>query len=180
MAKKQSSNRWLYYVIGTLVLVVVLLFVARSQGWIGQGREIEVELAEASTESITEKVSASGMVQPVVEVKLSPEVSGELIELNVEEGDSVVQDEVLAKIRPDNFIAARNQAEASLNQQKANQLSAKASLSRAEATFQQARLNYERQKKLYEQKVISDADMEQAEQSYTVAENDLKSAQQNV
>ncbi len=180
MAKKKSSNNWLYYVIGALVLVVILLFVGRSAGWIGQGREIEVELAEASMASITEKVSASGMVQPVVEVKLSPEVSGELIELNIEEGDSVVQDQVLAKIRPDNFIAARNQAQASLNQQRANEMSARASLSRAQATFERAKLDYERQKKLYEDKVISDADMELATQNYTVAENDLKSARQNV
>jgi HlyD family secretion protein len=139
-----------------------------------------VELAKAENTSITEKVSASGMVQPVIEVNLSPEVSGELIELNVEEGDSVVQDQVLAKVRPDNFIQAQNQAEASLNQQIANQKSAQASLSRAEATFERTKLNYARQKNLYEQKVISDADMELAEQNYIVAQKDLESARQSV
>ncbi len=180
MAKKKSSNRWLYYVIGALVLIVILLFVGRSQGWIGQAKEIEVEMAKASREAIVEKVSASGMVQPVVEVKLSPEVSGELIELNVEEGDSVVENFVLAKIRPDNFIAARDQAQASLNQQKANQMSSQAALSRAEATFQRAKLDYERQKKLYEEKVISDSDWELVQQNIVVAENDLKSARQNL
>ncbi len=180
MAKKKSSNRWLYYVIGALVLIVILLFVGRSQGWIGQAKEIEVEMAKASREAIVEKVSASGMVQPVVEVKLSPEVSGELIELNVEEGDSVVENFVLAKIRPDNFIAARDQAQASLNQQKANQMSSQAALSRAEATFQRAKLDYERQKKLYEEKVISDSDWELVQQNFVVAENDLKSARQNL
>ncbi|MCA6074594.1 efflux RND transporter periplasmic adaptor subunit [Fulvivirga sedimenti] len=180
MAKKKSSNRWLYYVIGALVLIVVLLFVGRSQGWIGKAKEIEVEMAKATRQSIVEKVSASGMVQPVVEVKLSPEVSGELIELNVEEGDSVVENFVLAKIRPDNFIAARDQAQAALNQQKANLMSSQASLSRAQATYQRAKQDYDRQKKLYDEKVISESDWELAQQNIIVAENDLKSARQNV
>ncbi len=180
MAKKRNSNKWLYYVLGVLLLLIVFLFVARSQGWIGAKRTLEVELTEARKVSITETVSASGMVQPVIEVKLSPEVSGELIELNVEEGDSVVEGQMLAKVRPDNFIAALEQAQASLNQQKANQLSSQAALARAEATFQRAELEYNRQKKLYQEKVISDAEWELAQQNYQIAQNDLKSARQSV
>ena len=180
MAKKKSSNRWLIYTIIILVVVVAGLVIARNAGLIGKSKELTVELAKAETNSITEKVSASGMVQPVIEVNLSPEVSGELIELNVEEGDSVMQGEILAKIRPDNFVQAENQAEASLNQQIANQKSAQAALSRAEATFERTKLNYDRQKKLYEEKVISDADMELAQQNYVVAQKDLESAKQSV
>lgn len=180
MAKKKSSNRWIIYTIVALVVIVGVLIGARSAGLIGQTKELSVELAKAGSNSITEKVSASGMVQPVVEVNLSPEVSGELIVLNVEEGDSVVMGQELAKVRPDNFVQARNQAEASLNQQIANQKSAQAALSRSEATFERVKLNFERQKTLHAEQVISDADMELATQNYKVAEKDLESAKQSV
>ncbi|GAA0189686.1 efflux RND transporter periplasmic adaptor subunit [Fulvivirga kasyanovii] len=180
MAKKRRSNKWLYWLIGAFGLLVVILIVGKSAGWIGKPNEIEVEVAEAKQVSITEKVSASGMVQPVVEVKLSPEVSGELIELNVEEGDSVQANEVLAKVRPDNFVAAVEQSRASLNQQRANLASSEASLERAKATFIRAEQEYERQKKLFDQNVISSAEWEQAQQNFAVAKNDLKSAEKSV
>ena len=180
MAKKKKTNKWLYYLIGGFILLIVFLIVGKSAGWIGKPNDIKVTLAEAKRVSITEKVSASGMVQPVVEVKLSPEVSGELIELAVEEGDSVKQGQLLAKVRPDNFIAALEQAQASLNTQKANRASSAAALSRAKATFQRARLDYDRQKKLWDEKVISEADWQLAEQNYEVAKNDLKSAEESL
>ncbi|ELR73481.1 Macrolide-specific efflux protein MacA [Fulvivirga imtechensis AK7] len=180
MAKKRRSNKWLYWVIGAFGVLVVFLIVGKSAGWIGNPKEMEVEIASAKRISITEKVSASGMVQPVVEVKLSPEVSGELIELNVEEGDSVKVNEVLAKVRPDNFIASKAQAEAALNQQRANLASSEASLARAEATFQRANQEFKRQEQLYKEKVISEAEWEQAQQNFAVAKNDLKSAEKSV
>jgi HlyD family secretion protein len=180
MAKKRSSNKWLYGILGVVLILIIFIIVARSAGWIGTKRTLEVEVAEAKKVSITEKVSASGMVQPVVEVKLSPEVSGELIELNVEEGDSVVEGAILAKIRPDNFVAAVEQSEAALNQQIANKLSADAALARAKATFLRAQQEYDRQKKLHEEKVISESEWEIAQQNYNIAQNDLKSAEQSL
>ena len=180
MAKKQKSNKWIYYLIGGFVLIIVLLMVGKSAGIIGKKRDVIVKLAEASKVSITEKVSASGQVQPVVEVKLSPEVSGEVIELLVEEGDSVSEGVILAKIRPDNFISARNQSQALLDQQRANLLSSKAAYSRAEATFKRSELDYKRQQKLYQDSVISLADWQLAEQNFEIAKNDLKSADQSV
>lgn len=180
MAKKKKSNKWLYWLIGSFVVLIIFLMVGKSAGWIGQTNELEVELAKVKKTSITEKVSASGMVQPVVEVKLSPEVSGELIELNVEEGDSVRADEVLAKVRPDNFIASREQAKAALNQQRANLAASEAALERAKATMIRARQEFERQEKLKEQNVISDAEWEQAQQNFAIAQNDLKSAEKSV
>lgn len=180
MAKKRKSNKWLYYLIGAAVVLVVFLVIGKSAGWIGKAKEMEVELASVKKVSITEKVSASGMVQPVVEVKLSPEVSGELIELNVEEGDPVKEGDILAKVRPDNFEAAVQQSEASLNQQKANLASSEASLARAKATFQRAKQDYDRQEKLWGERVISEADWQLAQQNYAVAESDLKSAEKSV
>ncbi len=180
MAKKQKSNKWLYYLIGGVILLIVFVVVGKSAGWIGKTKSIEVELTEVKRVSITEKVSASGMVQPVIEVNLSPEVSGELIELNVEEGDAVNEGDILAKVRPDNFVAAVEQSRASLNQQKANLASSKASLARAKATFTRAEQDYQRQKKLYDEKVISEAEWQLAQQNYEVAKNDLTSAKESV
>ncbi len=180
MAKKKKSNKWLYYLIGGFIVIILFLVVGKSAGWIGQPNKTKVVIAEVKKVSITEKVSASGTVQPVVEVKLSPELSGELIELAVEEGDSVQQGAMLAKIRPDNFVSAYEQAQASLNTQRANQASSEAALSRARATYQRAKQDYDRQKKLWDEKVISEADWQLAQQNFEVAKNDLKSAEKSL
>lgn len=181
MAKqKKKSNKLVYYLIGGLIVVILFLVVGKSQGWIGKSKEIEVELVKAKKVSITEKVSASGTVQPVTEVKLAPEVSGEIIELNVEDGDSVRSGQVLVKIRPETWLSQLERSEAALNQQRANVESSKASLSRAEANFTRAEQDYKRQEKLWNEKVISEADWQLAQQNYKVATNDLTSAKQSL
>jgi len=141
---------------------------------------MEVEFSTASYKTIIEKVSASGTIQPEVEVKLSPDVAGEIIELNVEEGDSVKIGDRLIKIRPDNWQSALDRTLANLNQQKANQADAKARFERAKATYDRAKLEYERQKKLYDEKVISDSDWELSLSNYKISESDLNSAGESV
>lgn len=181
MAKqKRKSNKLIYLLIGAVLIIIVFIAVGKSQGWIGKGKEIEVELAKVKRTSITEKVSASGTVQPVTEVKLAPEVSGEIIELNVEDGDSVQLGEVLVKIRPDVWLSQLQRSEATLNQQKANVESANASLSRAQATFIRSEQEYNRQKKLWDEKVISEAEWQLAQQNFKIAKNDLESARQSL
>jgi len=181
MAKqKKKSNKLLYIIIGAVAFLILLLVVGRSQGWIGKAKTIEVELAKAKKTSITEKVSASGTVQPVIEVKLAPEVSGEIIELNVEDGDSVRLGDVLVKIRPDVWRSQLERSEAGLNQQRANVESTRANLSRAEATYMRAEQDYKRQEKLWNEKVISESDWQLAQQNFKIAANDLKSAQQSL
>ncbi len=182
MAKQQKkkSNKFLYWGIGTLVILILFLIVGKSAGWIGKSHDLEVEFTKSKNASITEKVSASGTVQPVIEVKLAPEVSGEIISLNVEDGDSVLAGDVLVKIRPDVWKSQLERTEASLSQQKANLESSRASLSRAEATYTRAEQDYKRQEKLWEQKVISEADWQLAQQNYKVAQNDLKAATQTL
>ena len=160
--------------------MIIFLVVGKSQGWIGKGKEIEVDLVKAKKVSITEKVSASGTVQPVTEVKLAPEVSGEIIELNIEDGDSVRAGEVLVKIRPEVWLSQLERSEAALNQQRANVESSRASLSRAEANFTRAEQDYKRQEKLWNEKVISEADWQLSQQNYKVASNDLTSARQSL
>ncbi|MBN7816137.1 efflux RND transporter periplasmic adaptor subunit [Algoriphagus pacificus] len=179
MANKKS-NKLLYYLLGAVGLIIVFAIIGRAAGWVGGAKEIEVEFATAKRTQIIEKVSASGEIQPEVEVKLSPDVAGEIIELNVVEGDSVAEGKLLVKIRPDNFISALDRSKANLNQQMANLSQAKASLQRSEAQFTQAELNFNRQKTLYEQKAISQADFETAQANYITAQKDLEAAKQSV
>jgi HlyD family secretion protein len=177
---KKKSNKILYWGIGALVFLIIFLIIGKSAGWIGKSRELEVELTKSKKASITEKVSASGTVQPVVEVKLAPEVSGEIIDLKVQDGDSVKLGDVLVKIRPDVWVSQLERSEASLSQQKANLESSRAALARSEATFTRAEQDYKRQEKLWKEKVISESDWQLAQQNYKVAQNDLKSAQQTL
>jgi HlyD family secretion protein len=171
--KKKKSNKviWILLAVFT-VLLVVAVFVQKNKK-----KETEVDLATPVRTTITEKISASGMVQPVTEVKLTPDVAGEIILLEVEEGDSVVEGQLLVKIRPDNYISFLERAEASLNTQKANLASSRASLARAEATHERAKLELDRNEKLFNQNVISSSEWELAQQNYKVTSNDLKSAE---
>lgn len=160
--------------------MILLVVVGKSAGWIGGEKETEVEITEAKKATIVEKVSASGVVQPEIEIKLSPDVAGEIIELNVQEGDSVKMNDLLVKIRPDNFISALDRSRANLNQQMANLAQSRSALKRSEAQFNRANLEFERNQKLYEDKVISDSDFEQARADFLTSENDLEAAKQNV
>jgi HlyD family secretion protein len=179
MANKKS-NKLLYYLLGGIIVLIIFAVIARKAGWVGGVKELEVEIAKAGRTQIIEKVSASGEIQPEVEVKLSPDVAGEIIELNIKEGDSVALGKLLVKIRPDNFISALDRTKANLNQQLANLAQARASLQRSEAQFTQAGQNFDRQKVLYQQKVISLADYETAQANYITSQKDLEAAKQNV
>src|SRR5690554_2518 len=179
MAKKKS-NKLIYILLGILVFLILFVIIGQSAGWIGGEKPKEVEASLAKKETIIEKVSASGVVQPETEVKLSPDVAGEIIELNVNEGDSVKLNDLLVKIRPDNFISALDRSRANLNQQKANLAQAEATLKRSEAQFTRSELDYKRNEKLYEDKVISDSDFEQARADFLTIQNDLEAARQTV
>jgi len=178
MAKK--SNKVLYILFGVVGLLVVGVVIAKYTGLLDKRNQIEVSLSESKINSITETVSASGSIQPEIEVKISPDVPGEIIELHVDEGDSVSVKDLLIKIRPDNFQSALERSMANLNQQKANLASARARLSQAQSEFTRAEKEYKRNKYLYGEKVISDAEIEQAEASHHSAKQDLESAKQNV
>ena len=177
MTKKKKSNRVLYITIGAAVLVVILAIVKGSSG--GDG-STKVEIAKAAKVTIVEKVSASGSVQPVVEVKISPEVPGEIIELNIEEGDSVNLGDFLLKIRPDNFLSAKDRSVANYNQQRANLKSSESNLSRTKASYIRAEQDWKRQQELYTKKVISVADFETAKANFEIANQDQKAAEQSV
>jgi len=181
MAKqKRKSNKLVYWLIGAVAVLLIFIIVGKSAGWIGKPKELEVELAKAKRVTIVEKVSASGTVQPVTEVKIAPEVSGEIIDLLIVEGDSVKRGTTLVKIRPDTWQSQLERAEAGLSQQRANLEQAKANLSRARATAIRAEGEFKRNEKLWNEKVISEADWQLAKQNYEVSKNDVSSAEQSV
>ena len=180
MAKKKSNNKLILVLGGVIVLLVVVAVIGKKQGWIGKGNAKEVTFGTPKKLDIVEQVSASGMVQPVVEVKISPEVPGEIIDLFVEEGDSVVMGQPLINLRPDNLISALERARASLNQQKAQLANSRAGFYRAEAQYSRSELEFNRQKTLFDAKAISEADYQLAEANYKIAEQDLNSAKQSV
>ena len=180
MAKKKKSNRLLYILLAVVAVLVIAAVAAKSAGVIGQPEKTEVELAEAGPHTIVEKVNASGMIQPETEVQITPDVPGEIIELLVQEGDSVVRGDLLIKIRPDNFQSALARVQANYNQQRANVASTKSRLAQARAEFERAKNDFERSEKLYKQNVISDADFDQAKAAITVAREELQAAEQSV
>ncbi|MBB6610238.1 efflux RND transporter periplasmic adaptor subunit [Pontibacter sp. Tf4] len=179
MAAKKSK-RLLPIVIGVLLLLIIFIVIAKKAGWIGKDEGVEVVLSEAKKTEVVEKVSASGKIQPETEVKISPDVSGEIIELNVEEGDSVVKGQLLLRIRPDNYQSFVDAQEASVNSSRANLSQAKARLAQAQANQVQVRNAYERNKKLFEQKVISEAEFEQSRSSYNAGMQEIESLKQSV
>ncbi|MCE7066552.1 efflux RND transporter periplasmic adaptor subunit [Dyadobacter sp. CY326] len=179
MARKSSKRIW-WITAGLVVLLVAGLFGAKQAGYIGKPKTTEVEYTNVKKTDIIERVSASGKVQPEVEVKLSPDVSGEIISLNVAEGDSVVKGQLLLKIRPDNYESMLARAQAAVNSSKANYEQTKAMVAQAEARLLQAKANFDRNKKLYNDKVISAADYEQFASTFGVAQQDVESTRANV
>ena len=178
--QKKSNNRLILFLSVVTGLLLLFAIIGKSLGWVGKKKMFEVDMAKVSFNTIIEKVSASGMVRPVIEVKISPEVAGEIIELQVKEGDSVKSGDLLLKIRPDNFISALNRSKANLNQQKANLAASRANLARAEAGFYRSQLDFNRQSLLHKEKMISDAEYELTEANYKIASQDLESAKQTV
>ncbi|UCG28827.1 MAG: efflux RND transporter periplasmic adaptor subunit [Bacteroidales bacterium] len=164
------KNKKLFRIILVVtILAIILAVVGKRVGWFGKEETFEVAVEKGKTRTITETITANGKVQPETEVKLTPEVSGEIVELNVKEGDYVTKGKLLVKIKPDIYISAVDRAKATLN-------SAKARLEQAEAQHLQSRLSHERNEKLWEQKTISRSDFEASEASYKMALADRNAA----
>ncbi len=178
--KAGKSKKTIYILIAAVVVLVLVGSLAKSKGWVGGKKAKKVELATVSRTTITELVNASGKVQPVEEVKISPEVSGEITELLVEEGDSVTKGQLLVSIRPDNLKSVLDRTIANLNSQKANLSRAKADSAQSYARFTQAKLNFDRAKELFDKKVTSQQQFDQSDADFKVAKSQLEAARQNV
>jgi HlyD family secretion protein len=150
---------------------VLLYGLGRIFGWFGSGSEaIEVQVERVSRRDITQVVSAAGKVRPEIEVKITPDVSGEIIALYVKEGDRVRQGQLLARIKPDFYQAQVEQSEAALNQMRALLAQARAQLLKAEA-------DWKRSESLYRAGAIAEAEYESARAQYESARAQYESAQ---
>ncbi|MDX9881468.1 MAG: efflux RND transporter periplasmic adaptor subunit [Prolixibacteraceae bacterium] len=169
----KKKNKFLPYIIAVATIVIIVLIVGKKQGWIGKDFEIKVATEVVKSRTITELITANGKVQPETEVKISPDVSGEIIDLYVEEGNEVEKGQLLVTIKPDIYIQALNRAEASLN-------SSRARLAQTEARLIEGELAFNRAKTLFGQKAIAQSDYESAEAAYKVALSEVKAAEFSV
>lgn len=172
----KSKKLWILTV-SVLLLVFVVL---KKTGVIGSKKGIEVSVEKAQKRTIIETVSASGKVQPEVEVKISADVSGQIVELFVKEGAEVKKGDVLCKINPDLYITSLERMEATVNSSKANLANTKARLVQVKASFANIEATYNRNKKLFEQNIISKAEMDASEAQFLGAKADVTGAEQNV
>ena len=157
------SKKTIYFLVGGAVVLIVALIGLSKAGVIGnkdEGKEVEVSKVIAST--IVETVSATGKIQPEIEVKITPLVSGEITLLNVKEGQVVKKGDLLVKINPDLYTSSYNRSVSNLS-------GTKAGLTQSEASFKEAKSNYDRNKTLYDKGVISKADWDKAIASFEVA-----------
>src|ERR1035437_4065714 len=145
-----KTTKYILISIGALIVLIVVL---KMTGLIGKTKLTQVATEKATVREINETVTASGKIKPHVEVKISPEVSGEVVELPIKEGDVVKKGELLCKIRPDILKSQFDRAEAANNTQKATIGNAKQMLNQSQATFDNQASIYKRDKALYDNKV---------------------------
>jgi HlyD family secretion protein len=175
MGKDRSATKKLLKLFGLLLVALVVLgVVARTSGWLDGGsaeKEVETELAEHRT--ITQMVSASGRIQPEVEVIIRPDVSGEIIELNVREGDFVREGDLLLRIKPDLYEARIDELNAML-------LTQQARMEQARANKLQAESDYARQKQLFDRNLISEMDYQQASNNLEAQRANFRAAEYQI
>jgi HlyD family secretion protein len=168
------------YILIALGVFIVILIALKVTGVIGGPGKTQVATEKAADREITETVTASGKIKPHLEVKITAEVSGELVELPVKEGDVVKKGQLLCKIRPDVLKSGYERAVASYNSQKASVGNSKQMLAQAQATFENQQSIYSRDKGLLDNKVLTVAEFEAAKASYEGAKAALEAARQNV
>ncbi|MCD6596976.1 MAG: efflux RND transporter periplasmic adaptor subunit [Bacteroidales bacterium] len=168
-----NTGKTLKIVLVLAVVLIALAFVGKRKGWFGKAETVKVSVEQAKNRTIVETINGNGKIHPEKEVKITPDVSGEVVGLYVKEGEGVTKGTLLAKIKPDTYLSIKARAEAALNSVKARQ-------TQTEANLTQARLSFNRSKTLWEQKTISQSDYEQAEATYKMAAADVASAKASV
>jgi len=178
MAKKKSNLPKILVISAVVILIFVVI--GSKFGWFGDGGVQQVAVDEVTEKTISELVSASGKVQPEFEVKLSSEVSGEIIELNVREGQVVKKGDILCRVKPDLLQSSYDQVVAMVSQQKAQLAAAQQMLKQQEASLINAEAIYNRSLELFNKKVISASEMDKAKADYEVARATVESQRQQV
>ena len=182
--RKSNSNKILITLAILAVLGIGGGLWAKHAGWIGKADVVKVAIEKAEERKIIETVSASGKIYPVIEVGVSPDVSGEIMELTVEEGDSVKSGQLIARINPEIYASVVDQANAGVNASRSNEANASARIKQGDAAIKQlqvqidnARRSLKRSQQLYKDEVISKAELETAETLVQQLEAQIQGAQ---
>jgi HlyD family secretion protein len=175
-----NAKKVLIYLSLFVIVLIIIIIIGKKAGWFGNSELFEVTTEPVVRRNITEIITANGKIEPETEVKITPDVSGEIVELAIKDGDAVRKGQFLLKIKPDTYISARDRANAALNGARANLANSQAMLVQVESRYEQARLSYNRSKKLWQEKTISDAEWETAQANYKIAEAEVESAKKNV
>jgi HlyD family secretion protein len=180
MSTQKGKKKWFRAVVIGVILLVLVGVSAKKLGFIKTEEKLEVSMSKVGLSTIVEKVNASGKIQPVNEVKISPDVSGEIKELYVVEGQSVSKGILLARVRPDNYQLAYDRQVALLNAQKAALSQAKARITQTESRLKQVEAQHKRNIKLHADKVISQQDLEVSQANFEQAQADFEVAKQSL
>jgi HlyD family secretion protein len=164
-----KNNKILKILLPVVIVLILFAVIGKKAGWFGKALTIKVAVENAEKRTIVETITANGKIQPEKEVKISPDVSGEIVELTVKEGDNVQKGQLLLRIKPDNYISQKDRALAEIS-------SAQARRSQADAQFTQAELAYKRSKQLFDEQTISKSDFEQVEATYKSAKATVDAA----
>lgn len=170
------SKRNILLAAGAIILCAVLIYIGknRSRG------ELEVNVGKVEKRTIISTVSANGKIRPEAEVKISADVSGEITEIYVAEGDTVKEGQLLLKINPDLYITARDRARAGVSSSQSSLRTSQAQLTQAESRLLEQEAIYQRSKKLYEEKVLSQAEFDAANSAYAIAKSEVKAAKERI
>ena len=170
------NKRNILIALGGLILVSVLIYIGknRSRG------ELEVNVGKVENRTIISTVSANGKIRPEAEVKISADVSGEITELYIEEGDTVKEGQLLLKINPDLYLTSRDRARAGVSSSQSNLKTSQAQLTQAQARLTEQEAAYARNKQLYTDKVLSQAEYDVAKSAYAIAQSEVKAAQERI
>ena len=174
-----KKKTWIIIAI-VVVAILVVLAVLKNKGAIGGKAGVKVTTEKVERRTIIETVSANGKIQPEKEVKITPYISGEVVELNVREGDEVSEGDLLAKIDPEIYRSTYERSEAGLQSQRAALANSRARQVQSEAQFTSSQLSFDRNKTLWEEKVISDSEYEAARSQFDVAKAEVQASKENV
>lgn len=173
------NNKTKWILIGSVLLSAALVVMGK-MGVFGKEEGIKVTAEKVQHRTIIELVNASGKVYPEIEVKISPDISGEITELYVQEGDTVKKGQLLAKIYADLYSIQRDQAASGVEQSKAQVANSQSALNALNAQLEQSQRNYDMQKKLYDDKVISLSEFNIADASLKTAKANYNAAVQSI
>jgi HlyD family secretion protein len=168
-----KNNKILKILIPVVIVLLILAVVGKNAGWFGKALTVKVAIENAEKRIVIETITANGKIFPEKEVKISPDVSGEIVELTVKEGDQVEKGKLLIRIKPDIYISQKDRSLAAIS-------SARARLAQAEAQFIQAELSYKRTKQLFDEQTISLSEFEQSEAAYSVAKAEVDAARYTI